>query len=223
MNDYQPNRNIPTRKSRTNVIRVTGEGRVSIQPNRAEVTLGVTTEDKELQKAQQDNANLIDKIKSALNALGIQDESIRTVNYSIYPQYDYIEGKQIFRGYRVEHLLFITIDNIEKVGLVVDTAVQNGANIVSRITFTSSEVHQYELHALSLAVVNAYQKAEAIANTLRVQLINAPILIAENSRQLGGPVPLQATTFLKSGATTPIQPGLMDIAVEVIAEFIFHP
>lgn len=223
MNYYQPSRNIPTGKCRENVIRVTGEGKVSIQPNRAEVTLGVTTEDKELQKAQQDNANIINNVKSGLNALGIPDESIRTINYSVYPQYDFLEGKKIFRGYRVEHLLQITIDNIDQVGLVVDTAVRNGANIVSGITFTISDIHQYELHALSLAVVHAYQKAEAIARTIRAQLINTPIFIVENSRQQRGPIPLQATTFLKSEATTPIQPGLMEITVEVTAEFIFHP
>lgn len=220
---YQPNRKIPTGKCKENIIRVTGVGEVSIQPNRAEVTLGVTTEDLELQKAQKDNAKIINNVKNGLNALGIQDEFIRTVNYSVYPQYDFSKGEKIFRGYRVEHLLLITIDDIEKVGLIVDNAVQNGANIVSGIAFTITDPQQYELHALSLAVVHAYQKAEAIAGTLRVQLTKAPIFIAENYRQEGGPVPFQATTFLKSEATTPIQPGLMKIKAEVTAEFVFLP
>lgn len=223
MNYNQSNRNIPTRKCRKNVIRVTGEGKVSIQPNRAEVTLGVTTEDKELQKAQQDNANIISNVKNELNALGIPDESIRSVNYSVYPQYDFLEGKKIFRGYRVEHLLLVTIDNIDKVGLVVDTAVQNGANIVSGITFTNSDIHQYELQALSLAVFQAYEKAEAITRTIRAQLINTPIFIVENFRQQGRPIPLQATTLLNSETTTPIQPGLIEVTIEVTAEFIFQP
>ncbi|MBU8879344.1 SIMPL domain-containing protein [Bacillus sp. FJAT-29790] len=219
-------RSIPKSKissiDKPNVIRVTGEGKVAVQPNKAEVTLGVSTEDKQLMKAQEDNATKISKIKKTLNHLGIPDEQIRTVNYSISPQYDYVEGKQVFRGYKVEHLLLLTIDQIEHTGFVIDTAVSNGANIVSMIKFAIADRNQYEQHALSLAVINAYQKAETIAGTIRVQLTKAPILITENIRQQGEPIPFQTTAFVKSEATTPIQPGTMEIISHITAEFVYH-
>ncbi|MBS4191241.1 SIMPL domain-containing protein [Bacillus sp. FJAT-49705] len=216
------NRNTQTIGSKRNIIRVTGEGKVYAKPDKAEITLGASTEDKQLEVAQKNNAMIISKIKKGLNQLGIQDEQIKTVNYSIFPQYDYVEGKQIFRGYKVEHLLQISINDIENAGLVVDTAVKNGANVVSRIRFSVGDSIQYEQQALSIAVINAYQKADTIARTLGVQLNKVPILVAEIGRQRGEPIPFQMTALVKSEAATPIQPGTLEMRSQVSAEFEFH-
>ncbi|WNS74190.1 SIMPL domain-containing protein [Bacillus sp. DTU_2020_1000418_1_SI_GHA_SEK_038] len=207
---------------RQNIIRVSGIGKVTVAPNRAEITLGVSTEDVQLEKAQNDNAAAIANIKNALNSIGIHDDQIRTVNYSIFPQYDYIEGKQIFRGYRVEHLLLITIGDIEKAGLVVDTAVKNGANIITGIKFSVNNPSQYEQQALSFAVIDSFQKAEAIARTLGVQLNNTPILIQEMGHR-GEPFPIQTSAFVKSEAATAIQPGTLEISSQVLAEYTYLP
>lgn len=209
-------------KGKPNVIKVNGEGKISVQPDKAEITVGVATEDKSLTQAQENNAVAVGKIKKALNNIGIPDEKIQTVNYSIFPQYDYVEGKQIFRSYRVEHSLLITIEQIENTGLVVDTAVSNGANIVSGIHFDTSHYNHYYQQALSLAVVNASQKAETIANTLRVQLTKPPILVSEIAQQLGGPIPFETTALVKSQAATPIQPGTIEIKSNVTVEFSFQ-
>jgi len=214
-------RHLPVEKhSKRNIIRVIGEGNITVKPNRAEVTLGVTTEDKELQKAQQNSALIIEKIKNSLMALGIQEEQIRTIHYSVQPQYDFVEGKQAFRGYRVEHLLLISVENIENTGMIVDTAVHNGANTISGIAFTSTDNDYFERQALSAAVIDAFQKAEVIANTIKVQIIG-PKLITENSAPISGPIPFQATAFLKSETTTPIQPGTMQFTSIVTVEFEF--
>lgn len=219
----EPYRHKPTEiPSKRNIIRVIGDGTITVKPNQAEVTLGVTTDNKDLQIAQQNNAVLIDKIIKSIIDLGIPEDQIRTVRYSAQPQYDFIEGKQVFRGYQVEHLLKITINDINNVGTIVDTAVKNGANTVSNISFTISDRNYYERQALSSAVFDAYQKAEIIANTLRVH-ITGPKLISENTVQQGGPVPFQSTAFLKSEATTPIQAGSMHITSQITAEFEYSP
>ena len=208
-------------RTKHNVIRVTGDGKVSVQPNKAEITLGVSTEDQTLVKAQENNAIIISKIRKALNQIGITDEQMKTIDYSISPQYDYTEGKQVFRNYKVEHLLHITMNQIENTGLVVDTAVSNGANIVLGIKFDTSDYDQYYQQALALAVLNAGQKAETIANTLRVQLTKAPILVVENAQQQGGPIPYKTTAFVSSEAVTPILPSTIDINSRVTAEFTY--
>ncbi|MFO1443510.1 SIMPL domain-containing protein [Bacillus sp. Bva_UNVM-123] len=216
---HQPNRQMQVKKeSKRNIIRVIGEGKITVKPDQAKVTLGVMTEDMELQKAQQNNAIIIDKIQKSLVALSIPEEQIQTIRYSVQPQYDFIEGKQHFRGYQVEHLLLIMIDQMDGVGKVVDTAVNNGANIISGISFTISDSNYYERQALSAAVLDAYQKAETIANTLKVHLIG-PRLISENPTQQGGPIPYQSTALMKSDTTTPIQAGTIQISSQVTADF----
>ncbi len=206
------------RAGKRNIIRVIGEGNITVKPNQAEVTLGVRTENEELQNAQQNNAIIINKIQNSLITLGIPEEQIRTIHYSVQPQYDFIEGKQHFRGYQVEHLLTITINNINEVGKVVDTAVNNGVNIVSGILFTISDRDYYERQALSAAVIDAYQKADTIANTLKVHLLG-PNLISENSTQQGVPIPFQKTALMMSETATPIQAGTLQINSQVTAEF----
>lgn len=208
-------------ENKTNIIKVTGEGRVSVQPDRVELSLGVLTEDPSLIEAQRNNAMAIAKVKQALNQIGITSEKMKTIDYSIYPQYDYEEGKQTFKNYKIEHLLQITVDIIENTGLVVDTAVSNGVNNVLGITFTSSNYEQFYRQALSLAVIQAGKKAEIIANTLRVTLNPTPISVIENLQQNDGPMPLKSTAFIHSAPTTPILPSALNIHSNVTTKFVY--
>ena len=200
-------------------ITVIGEGKISVQPDKADITLGVVTEDTSLEQAQTKNANSISQVKKALLGLGISDEQMQTVNYSISPQYDYIDGKQVFRNYRVEHLLKITVLQIENVGLVVDSAVQHGATTITEIQFDTSKYNQYYRQALSLAVLDAGQKAETIANTLKIKLTRIPLKVTEQPKEHRGPIPYHTMALAKSEITTPIQPGTIQITSTITAEF----
>lgn len=218
---YPTYRNNYVSNKRMNVIRVFGEGRVSVQPNMSKVTLGASTEAMDVTQAQNNNSKIIARIKEALKKLGVPEQQIQTVDYSIFPQYDYKDGEQIFRGYKVQHLLLVTIEHLENTGIVIDTAVNNGANIVSGIQFTTKDADQFVQQALSLAVVNSFQKAEAIAGTLGVKLIKTPIQIIENTHQQGTPIPFQTTAFTKNEAATPIQPGTIEFKSYITAEYIY--
>lgn len=203
-------------------IRVTGEGSIFVQPDVAEVHLGVETENLELQKAQSENARIISQVIQSLKQQGIAEENIKTIDYNVYPQYDFIEGKQVFRGYRVNHMLNVKVADINNVGLVVDTAVSNGANRVSNISFSiSNPVHTYQ-QALSIAVQHAILNASTIAGTLQVNLIKTPLQIIEESRRPEGPIPFEGPQMVKSATTTPIEPGQQVVKAIVTAVFTFN-
>lgn len=129
-------------------ILVTGDGTVSVEPNQAVVTLGVITEDSNLQKAQRENAESTNNIIQALLQENIPRHHIQTYDYRMDIQYDYDEGIQIFRGYRVTNLLEVIIEPIDKVGLTIDTAVAYGANTVRNIQLTVANQDRYYLEAL---------------------------------------------------------------------------
>lgn len=209
-------------RSNRNILRVSGEGKLAVQPDQANIKLGVLTEYNELMKAQEQNAAAISNVKKALNAIGITDQQIQTSDFTIFPQYDFVDGKQIFRGYRVEHILGITVDEIENTGLVVDTAVNNGANTIRGIHFETENQSELYQQALSLAVMDAYKKAETIASALRVQLISTPLSVAEGNLGMEQPVSFQSSTFVKSAVSTPIQPGTIDIVSQITAEFTYY-
>ncbi|WP_257985787.1 SIMPL domain-containing protein [Bacillus sp. M6-12] len=200
-------------------MKVSGEGSVTAAPDRAIVTVGVITEGNDPEKAQTENAAAITRIVNALVAIGIPRENIRTADYRIEPQYDYKEGQQIFKGYKVTHLLRITVEKIEQTGTVLDTAVKNGANYAANIEFSISNPEAYYNQALSLALKNAYGKAITIAQTLDVHLIATPIHVEEVS-QAPSPLTYKSAEFAAIQATQ-IQPGEQTISALIRAQYIY--
>ncbi|RFU62420.1 SIMPL domain-containing protein [Peribacillus glennii] len=207
-------------RNKTNSLTVSGEETVQAAPDQAIITLGATTENKDPAAAQQDNAAIILRVINSIKALGIPENQIKTVEYRIDPQYDYQEGTQIFRGYKVTHLIRITASNIKQVGEIVDTAVKNGANTVSSVRFTVSNQEVHYNRALSLALENARQKAISMAKTLGVTLNDTPEQVQETS--IGQPLPFQMDAYSKiAAAATPIQPGELNISAAVKVEYSY--
>jgi uncharacterized protein len=206
--------------SQKSLIKVSGEGEVSINPDTAIITLGVITENKLLSEAQNENNMLTNRVISALLKQGIAREDIQTANFNIDMQYDYQDGKQLFRGYRVSHVLQVTVRQIDKTGQLVDIAVSNGANQVSNIEFTLANPAPVYNEALVLALQNSQQKAKTIATNLGVQWNSIPSKITETTQMQLPPVPYQTAFTLKSEAT-PIQPGELTVKARIEAEFNF--
>lgn len=198
-------------------IEVLGEGMVTASPNRAIVVLGAITEGNALQLVQAENARITANIILSLQNLGIPKEKIQTNDYRIETQYDYVDGKQIFRGYKVTHLLQITTDRVEQTGVIVDTAVSQGANSVSSIQFTLVQPEFYENQALSLAVRNARQKAMTIAQTLGTTIGAIPFRVEELTHPTE-PIFFK-TTLAAASTVTPIQPGELTINAMVRASY----
>ena len=206
---------IPRQQRR--VMTVTGIGNLSVAPDTVQIQLEVSTENKELNQAQQENAYVMNQVIESLLELGIGRENIKTISYNIIPQYDYIEGKQLFRGYEVTNAITVKITNIEQVGNVIDVAVQNGVNRVSNIHFTvENEELEYQ-KALSLALKNALAKAQTMAETMQLQLDPTPIKIVEELR--GEPVVFRIFAAKEMSVSTPIEPGQITITATVKVQF----
>ncbi|MFS0688341.1 SIMPL domain-containing protein [Sporosarcina sp. 179-K 8C2 HS] len=198
-------------------IIVIGNGAIAVEPNIATVQLEVVTMDEQLSVAQQENAVTMNNVIQSLLRLGIPRENIKTVSYTISPRYDYVDGQQVFRGYEVSNAISVKITDIQQVGRVIDTAVENGANRVSNIQFTVEDTERYRQGAIVQALRNAQMKARTIAAELQVQVEPQPVKIIE-VEQGGQPVPLQ--TFAKTDqVTTPIEGGQILITATLRVQF----
>lgn len=204
---------IPRRQQR--LMTVTGNGNISVAPDTVQIQLEVITENKLLNHAQNENAYEMNQVIDSLLKLGIGIENIQTVSYNIIPQYNYVEGEQVFRGYEVTNAITVKITDIDQVGNVIDVAVQNGANRVSNIQFTVANENLYYQKALRLALRNALAKAQTIAETMQLQLDPTPIKIIEEGR--GEPVAPRMFAAKEINGSTPIEQGqiLINATVEV--------
>lgn len=204
------------KQSRRNCLKVSGEGSISVSPNQANITLGAITEHENLQHAQKENTSIMTNIIDAILKMNVPKENIQTVIYRIDPQYDYVDGRQIFRGFRVNHQLQIKIDDLDFVGVIIDAAVAQGANTISNIEFSVDQPGFYYNEALKIALQNTYQKALTITSQIRANLNPVPVQIDEVSQIPTPPIPF---TTLATVEATPIQPGEIKISATIVATY----
>lgn len=204
----------------TSEMTVTGNGEIVASPDYAQVLIEVRTEGKDVTVAQQENALIMSRVIESLMALSIPREAIQTSSYTISPVYDYMDGRQVFRGYEVQNAITVKITDINQAGTVIDTAIQNGANHVSAIQFKIENSDAYYQQALNLALVNAMAKAKSMAETMQVPLQLIPIEIIEESQHVT-PVPYRSAQFTSQEVTTPIEQGTIPIQASVRVKFRF--
>lgn len=193
---------------------LTGKGYVTATPDLAVIRLGVETTGYNLTQIQSENAQISQRVIQAVSQYEITD--IKTVQYLIDKRYEYQDGNQIDKGYSVRHILEIKTGNIDEAGMIIDTAVNMGANIVESVSFELSDPDMYYQHALNLAVDQAMEKAQSISSNIHIRLNPIPIRIVEDS---AAPIPMLG--FQRADTATPIIPGELRIEASVTADFAY--
>ena len=128
------------------LIRTSAVGEVVSSPDRAEIQVGVETENADVRVAQSQNAERMTNVTNAMKALGIPDDHLTTTGYTVTPVYDtgptpvpLALGQRKPTTYRVSNTLLVRVDDVAQVGAVIDAAVASGANQVNSIAFLYSE------------------------------------------------------------------------------------
>ncbi len=207
-----------------NLISVSGRGVIKVKPDIACINIGVETRNADAQKAQQDNARVMDKVVEKIRSLGIEEEDIKTIRYNLYPlqKYDKETGKSSVYEYRAVNIVEVTVRDIDKMGTVIDGVASVGSNTVSGIRFGVADNQKYYTDALEMAVKNAAGKAESIAKALGVTLKGA-VNVQETS--YGEPViRYDSASKMKSDAEdveTPVSPGELEISAGVTVQFSY--
>ncbi len=144
------------------VISVTASEEVKVTPDIAELDLSVTSQEADAQSCQTANSQAVNQVTEALKAQGIQESSIQTSDYSLYPVYDWENGQTI-TGYTMETTITVSDVAIDAVGDVLMAAVNAGVNNIQAVNYMSSQYDESYEKALGMAVESAYEKANAMA------------------------------------------------------------
>jgi uncharacterized protein len=193
-------------------ITVSGSGLVNIHPDRAILTVGVTSQNSSAQGAAQENAVIMNNVIAALGAIGINGSSIQTTSYNINPESQYSNnGPAVITGYQVTNEIEVTIQAADasvgtlgaRVGQAIDAATGQGANEIYGIQFTASDsaISQATNQALQLAVQDAASQANVVATALGATVTGAVSVDASPG------YPSQIVTPSAAGAiSTPVVP-----------------
>lgn len=202
-------------------IAVTGEGRVSLIPDTAEVVLGVERQAPAAGDALAAAAEAMAGLLEALEAAGIPREDISSSGFSLYPQYDYdrgtSSGEPRLVGFRVTNSVRALVAAPDRVGAVVDAAVAAGASRVQGVRFFVRDGEAAHHQALELAVQNARQRAEVLARAAGVRL-GRPIRVTEEAAS--GPVgQVRLAASPEAAAATQVPPGTLELVLRVRVQY----
>ncbi|MFH1085144.1 MAG: SIMPL domain-containing protein, partial [Chloroflexota bacterium] len=146
-------------------ITVVGEGKVRIKPDIATVRIGVETVSGTVKEATTQASQTMERVLAALKAAGVDAKDMQTSGYSIWTDRNFGpegRGKETVR-YRVNSNLQITTRDLDKVGGVIDAAIEAGANAIHGIQFSLAEPAASGAEARAKAVESARTKAAELA------------------------------------------------------------
>lgn len=154
-------------------ITVNGNATVRAEADLATVSLGVETRAKTAAEASAANAQAVETVRAALISAGVAEEDITTSGYFVNVLYDYTtETADGFKalGYTVNNTVSVLVRDTDRVGAVIDAALDAGANRCDGISFSSARVLDYQSQALKGAVADARRKAELLAEACGAEL-----------------------------------------------------
>ncbi len=202
------------------ILSVDGSGTASGTPDQAIVSIGVNNHAANASEAQTSNATRAAAIQSALLQLGIPANCIQTRNYSFQPTYSNIKNQENeITGYNVNNTVVVIVNDVNMVGSVIDTSLQQGANRIHSLDFSIRNMSKLRKEALQNAIHDARDKADILASGLGKHIVGIQT-VSENVNSIQ-PRNFNMLMMAKStGTSTPIAAGSMELTASVHIDFI---
>lgn len=153
-------------------ITVTGHASIAAVPDIAHVNVSVQRRDADMRAARDATVAVTRQFLTLTKRLGIKDNKVRTSGLTIQPEYrwDNENNEQVFTGYFVQRQLEVELDDLDRLGELLEGAIDIGVNQVSPPRLASSRRAELNREALAAAARDARSNAAEIAGSLGVTL-----------------------------------------------------
>jgi uncharacterized protein YggE len=209
---------VPASSSEGPVVVSSGEGVVKRAPDRAWLQVTVESRARSPREAQKLNADVMSAVLQKLRGSGLKDDAIQTRGYDLQPEYDYNNGRQTLRGYLARNSLEVRVDELARVGELLDLAVTSGATSVGNVRFDLKDRAGAEREAIRLAVEDARKRADAAASGAGMKVERVVRIEEQRARITPPPMPMmmeRAALAADSAAAPPVAPGELEIRASV--------
>lgn len=206
---------IPLNQPRT--LSVSGTASVSRTPDRAFIDLAVETLAETARSATDRNATAMEAVLRAVREQGIDPSQIRTQRIDLQPRYERPrDGTEPgIVGYRAVNQVRVRVDQLDRLGRVVDAAVSAGANQVTGIEFQLSDQTAAYHDALRDAIARARAEAEAAAAALG-ETLGPPLQVSTGGMPSRPLFRARAMDMaMEMAEAPPVEPGEIDIQATV--------
>lgn len=210
---------MPSSSQTPDLVIAAGEGVVKHAPDQAFVTVASEARSRLPREAQAQNAKVATAIRARLAEFSLPADAVRTLSVDMQPEFDWANGKQTLRGYLASNVIEIRLDDVARVGDVVDAVIAAGATRVTGVRFALKDMPGAEQEALKMASAAALGRARAMADGVGrsvdriVRLDETGAEVIEPPR----PVPMMrmAAQAADAAPPTPVTAGEVEVRVRV--------
>lgn len=195
-------------------VTMSGQGEVKAAPDAVTLSAGVTVQAPTAAAALAANSSRMQAVMAALKRQGVPDKNIQTSQFAVSPQYTNNDGQAPrLTAYQVTNEVSVRLDDVAKLGAVLDVLVTAGANQMNGVNFFIADPAALQTQARQQAVTDATAKAQTYAKAAGVTL--GPILsIGENDNS--GPRPLYMTAMAaRAPKSVPVAMGEESVTANV--------
>lgn len=209
----------PLRAAETG-IQVSGVGEVQVVPDMARVALEVRREGADAAALKEELDKVTAEVLELGRSLDIAERDLTAAAVNIYPRYSRDPEQPTPDGVIASRTIEVILRDLEKVGDLINGALQAGANGVGGVQLDASNRAQLEQDALDRAIDDAVRKARQMAKRFEVEL--GPLQFASSSLDRPGPMMMEAMS-MRGAAKDSFAPGEMTIEQRVQASFGIRP
>ncbi len=200
-------------------VRATGTATVALRPDLARLAAGVVTQATTAQEAAAQNATQVTAVLNAMRQLLGPAAEIRTISYSLNPNYRSQPGGQpVLVGYTASNTVEAATDDLAIIGRLIDTCIQAGATNVGSLRFGLKDDQPARGQALRQAAVQARVQADAIVSGLGLKT-GAVLVAAEGVAVRVSSLDERAL----AAPATPVETGLVQVTGTVTLELEITP
>jgi hypothetical protein len=212
---------MPEHEPEDGSIVVSGTGRVAVEPDTADLRLGVLVVRSTIEEARTEAAATMAAVLAAAADAGVERRDMRTTLLSVQPRYDYRDGKPpALTGYELSNIVEVIVRDLARLGDVIDGTLAAGATSMDGLTFRVADPAPAEREARLRAMAEARARADALAEAAGLTIVGVADIVEGPAGRPPTPFAAKAERMmLAADASTPVEAGALEVAVTVTVTY----
>ncbi|HEV2363999.1 MAG TPA: SIMPL domain-containing protein [Caulobacteraceae bacterium] len=210
---------LPAASAQAPQLELSAHGEVRQPPDMATVSIGVNARAASAAAAMDQDRRAMARVIDALKAAGITDKNLATSGLSLSPQYVYAQdAAPRLTGYAAANELTARVQDLARLGAVVDRAVAAGATEIGSVSLAIADPLTAQNEARERAIKALEDKAALYARLTGFS--GARLLrLSEGAPELVSPRPMLMSAMRAGAGPTPIEPGETTVSIDVEGTF----
>lgn len=164
------------------VISFSAEGKVLAKPDVAKIIFDVINQGEKAETVQKENNEKMQKVIAFVKEQGVAEEDIKTVRYSLSPQYDYDWCREDqmsassrscppkIVGYELDQRVEVKIRDFDKINSIIGGLSEKGVNKISNVNFEIDDPEGYRNEARIQALNKIEERARLLSQKTSIHL-----------------------------------------------------